>query len=258
MHNMLIITFDSDESAHNGADALWRLHENSALTVYATTLLARAADGSVDTLQQTDQGPLGTAIGTVAGSIIGSFGGPIGTMTGAAIGAARGAMLDHWDSEVRRDMVQQVSEELEPGQFLLLADAAEPDEELVDERLAESGCTIVRRSKIQIVATHVEHELALHQSKLKQLRLKAGQAAGGARESLSEEIHAAQEQLKVAWNRASERIREEAAARRTVIEKQIADAPDEMRKTLETAKECAQTDADRRIAGLNKEFGQHE
>ncbi|MEO2016448.1 MAG: DUF1269 domain-containing protein [Fuerstiella sp.] len=258
MHNMLIITFDGHESAHNGADALWRLHEHSAVTVYATTILARAADGSIDTLQQVDQGPLGTAIGTVVGSIIGSFGGPVGTMTGAAIGAARGAMLDHWDSEVRHDVVKQVSEELKPGEFLLLADVAEPDEQLIDERLMESGCTIVRRSNIQMVAMHIEHELEGHQTKLKQLRLKAEQAAGDVRESLSEKLQLAQGQLKVAWNRASERLRAEAAARKAVIEKQIADAPAEMRKTLETAKECAQTDADRRIAGLKEEFGQNE
>ncbi len=253
MHNMLIITFETENTAYNGARMLWRLHENSGLTVYATTILARAADGSIDTLQQVDRGPLGTVIGTVAGSIIGSIGGPLGTATGAVIGAARGTMLDYWDSGIRRDVLNQVSTELKPGTFLVLADVTESENQLVDEQIAEFGGTILRRSKIHAVADYVEHELAERKTKLQQLQLKAEKVAAELRESVMNELKSARADFNVARKTAYKNLKAEAAARRDVIEKQIKNAPDEMKKMLEAANAIAQAEADRRIAELEKQ-----
>ena len=96
MHNVLMITCDGDEQAYLTADELRKLDDISAISLYSVTILARAKDGSIDTLLSANQGPLGTATGMMVGSILGLFGGATGVLTGAALGAARGVAVYHW------------------------------------------------------------------------------------------------------------------------------------------------------------------
>ena len=73
---MIVVVFDNEKKAYEGSKALKDLHAEGSITLYASAVIAKDADGKVTVKQAADQGPLGTAVGLVTGSLIGLLGGP--------------------------------------------------------------------------------------------------------------------------------------------------------------------------------------
>ena len=117
MHNMLVITFDSEAQALEGANVLWKLHEDLSTVIFSLMILHRTPDGAVKVLRNNDKDDLGIATGALAGGLMGLLGGPIGVLAGAAVGAVSGSVIDHWDADLRKDFLGQVESRLSPGKF---------------------------------------------------------------------------------------------------------------------------------------------
>ena len=254
MHNVLMITCESEEQAYLTSEELRKLDDISAISVYSATILARAEDGSIDTLLSANQGPLGTATGMMVGSILGLFGGATGVLTGAALGAARGVAFDHWATKVRDALLTEVGEQLQPGQFIVVADTSEPSELPVNELVTQIGGSIVRRPHSQVIGHHVEQTLDDNQERVKHLESQLEQARDKTRESLSESLHAARSELNSAWQHTREQLSAEAAARYKVLEQRIARAPDDLKQAYVRALETTRDEADRRLASLQQRF----
>ena len=68
MHDtMLAVVFDDESSAYSGLSALKESHAAGNVTVYASAVIAKDAEGNIGIKQAQDEGPIGTAVGALVG-----------------------------------------------------------------------------------------------------------------------------------------------------------------------------------------------
>ena len=103
MNKLLVAVFDNETAADAGLMALRALHDAGDITLYATGVLARDAQGVVSVKKSMDAGPSGTITGLAVGGLIGMLGGPVGMAIGAVTGSVAGAVRDFWVAGVGLD-----------------------------------------------------------------------------------------------------------------------------------------------------------
>jgi len=91
---MIVVVFDNEKQAYAGFKALKDLHAEGTITLYASAVIAKDADGKVIVKEAAERGPLGTGVGLVAGSLLGLLGGPVGAAFGAYTGSLGGVLYD--------------------------------------------------------------------------------------------------------------------------------------------------------------------
>jgi len=85
---MIVAVFDSERKAYAGLKALNDMETEGSITLYASAVIAKDADGELTVKQTADEGPLGTGVGLFTGSLLGLLGGPAGVAVGALAGKA--------------------------------------------------------------------------------------------------------------------------------------------------------------------------
>ena len=101
MERMLVVIFDNEKNAYEGAAALRELERDGGIAVYAGAVVVKNADGTTSVKQVNDLDPIGTLVGTSVGGLIGLLGGPMGMAIGAATGLTLGAFADIADLRAR-------------------------------------------------------------------------------------------------------------------------------------------------------------
>ena len=145
MKRMLVVIFDSEDKAYEGARALETLSEESMIAVYDDVVVKKDGDGTTTTVVKThDTDPQGTMGGTAVGSLIGLLGGPIGLAVGATTGFVLGAAADVARARLGRHFVREVADALGPGHTALVAEIDEEDTDPVDGRMRALGGSIFR------------------------------------------------------------------------------------------------------------------
>src|SRR5271169_763395 len=91
---MLVVVFDTESKAYEGKGALLTLENEGSISVYASAVITKNADGTATVRTSEDAVPLGTLVGTPLGSLIGLLGGPTGLVIGTAVGLLAGATAD--------------------------------------------------------------------------------------------------------------------------------------------------------------------
>src|SRR5208283_4950071 len=104
------------------------------------------ANGTATVKQSNDQGPLGTLVGTSLGSLIGLLGGPVGLAIGASVGLVGGGLLDLDNARIGSDFIDDVSKQLAPGMFAVVAEIQEEWTTPVDLRMEAIGGKVFRRA----------------------------------------------------------------------------------------------------------------
>jgi uncharacterized membrane protein len=89
-NKILVSVFDSERTAFEGLTALKDLHREGDISLYASTMIAKDASGTVSVRQAADNGPIGTLAGRVTGGLVGLLGGPVGVAVGASSAASAG------------------------------------------------------------------------------------------------------------------------------------------------------------------------
>ena len=125
MNKLLVAVFNNETAADAGLNALRTLHAAGDITLYATGVLTRDAQGVVSVRKSMDAGPIGTATGLAVGSLIGLLGGPLGVVVGAATGSVVGAVRDYWAAGVGLDFIEEATQHLQPGKTALVAEVEE-------------------------------------------------------------------------------------------------------------------------------------
>ena len=120
MNKILISVFDTEEAAYEGVRVLKNLHGDGDITMYASAVIAKDAQGQVGVRQAADRGPVGTLVGIVTGSLVGLLGGPVGVAVGAYVGGTGGVLYDLFSAGFGVDVVDDVSEALTPGMCSIL------------------------------------------------------------------------------------------------------------------------------------------
>jgi len=205
MERMMVVVFDSEKKAYEGAAALRQLEREGSITAYAGAVVAKNADGTASVKQLDDSGPVGSLVGTSVGSLIGLLGGPAGVAIGAASGLAVGAVLDLENARVGTDFVEDVSRSLKPTKVALIAEIEEDWTTPVDTRMEALGGTVLRRALSDVEEDIRQKDVTAMKADLAQLKAEASKARADRRAKLQSRIDQLKEKIEAQQHDAKER-----------------------------------------------------
>jgi uncharacterized membrane protein len=201
MNKILISVFDTEEAAFEGVTALKELHREGDITLYASAVVAKDAQGQVAVRQAADRGPIGTLVGIVTGSLVGLLGGPVGMAVGAYVGGTGGVLYDLFSAGFGVDVVDDVSEALTPGKAAVVADIDEYWVTPVETRLGAMGAMTFRRLPGEVLDEQLAREADASKAELEQLNAELHEESGEAKAKVQAAIQAQQRKLEALMTR---------------------------------------------------------
>ena len=257
MDKMIVAVFDNEENGYEGVRALEDLHENNTITLYSKAVIKKNEDGRITHIEESERGPLGTAVGLLTGTMIGVLGGPVGVAVGAYVGLIGGGLFDLAKIGVSDDFIAEVGEYLLPGKVAVIAEVDEEWVTPVDSRMEAAGAIVFRRVRGDIVDTQIERDAAAFQAEIAELNdeIKSANAEAKAKlqvklDTAKAKLHATQEKAKAAL----EETKREMDAKVDSLKEQIKSANAEAKARLEKRIEDIKADYNRRIEKLKKSW----
>ncbi|HLI76498.1 MAG TPA: DUF1269 domain-containing protein [Acidobacteriaceae bacterium] len=189
MDRMLVVVFDNESKAYEGAAALTQLDAEGSIALYAYAVVRKNADGSATIKQGDDAGPLGTLAGTSVGSLIGVLFGPVGLAVGAATGLIGGMTADLANAGVGDDFIDDVSQRLLPSTTAVIAEIQEDWTTPVDTRMESLGGQVFRRALSDVKHSVHEENVAAMKADIAQMKAEHAQAHADRKGKLEEKIN---------------------------------------------------------------------
>ncbi len=251
---MLVVVFDDEPKAYEGAQALRDLHIEGSVSVYSAAVIARDDDGRISIKDGGDGGPIGTAIGMMTGALVGVFGGPAGVVMGTAAGSLVGATADLFNAGFGLDFVDEVGATLEPGKVAVIAEIEESWVTPLDTRMAELGGTVIRRYRMDVEDEQLDRDLAAAQAEYDELKQELSEAHEENKAKLNAKLEAAKAKISEISSRAEVRKEEamdELDSKIESIDAQIDKASDATKTRLEETKAKLAKQREARIAKLS-------
>jgi uncharacterized membrane protein len=205
MDRMLVVVFDSETKAYEGKKALLRLENEGSIVVYAHAVIAKNADGTATVRQSDDPGPLGTLIGTSLGSLIGLLGGPTGLAIGTVAGLVAGSTADLHNARISDEFVDDVTKELLPNRFALVAEIQEDWTTPVDTRMEAIGGIVFRRALSDVTHTVNNEDVAAMKADIAQMKAEHAKAHADRKAKLQERINQLDSKIQAQLEKAKER-----------------------------------------------------
>ncbi|HMD77774.1 MAG TPA: DUF1269 domain-containing protein [Terracidiphilus sp.] len=205
MDRMLVVVFDTEVKTYEGRNALLHLENEGSIAVFAYAVVAKNADGTTTVKQGDDSGPFGTLVGTSLGSLIGLLGGPTGLAIGATVGLLAGSAADLNNARIGGDFIDDVTRELLPGKFAVLAEVQEEWTTPVDVRMEAIDGKVFRRSLSDVKHTVDEEETAAMKADLAQMKAEFAKAHADRKAKLQEKINQLDAKIEARLENARER-----------------------------------------------------
>jgi uncharacterized membrane protein len=231
MDRMLVVVFSELSKALEGRDALKSLDRDDGITDYASAVITKNADGTITVNEEDDPGVLRALLGTSLGSLIGLLGGPIGVGIGAAAGSLAAITADLDNARVGADFVDEISKQLTPGKFALVAEIDEEWTPWVNLRMEELGGVVYRRALSEAKHAVNEEEIAAMKADLTQMKAEHAQANADHKVKLLEKINQLDTKIQQQLQKAKERheiAEAKAQAKATVLEAKAAHTREEL------------------------------
>jgi uncharacterized membrane protein len=135
MPNLVVITFEDPEQAHQVLEVLRNEEHHHQISLDDTAIVVKGEDGSVEVDNEVDRGiKIGALGGGLLGLLIGFlFGGPIASLVLGAIAGALGGDLANLGIDQR--FINDVTRDLAPGSSALFLMARDADPEAMAETL---------------------------------------------------------------------------------------------------------------------------
>ena len=235
MDKILVVVFDNENQAYEGAGALQDLHDEGSINLYAKAVIVRD-DGNVQVKQSSGLHPVGPAVGLLAGCLIGLFGGPIGLTIGVGTGTIGGLLYDLAELGLSQDFLEEVGQSLKPGKAAVIAEVWEEWILPVDTRMEALGGVVFRRARRDNLDQHVEWDITTLKAEIDELESEYDRADGEARTKLQEKIDTARAQLQTTVNRIQARreaSQAETKAKIDSLQEQAAKAHGERKAKME-------------------------
>jgi uncharacterized membrane protein len=252
---MIVAVFDSEKQAYAGFKALRDLHAEGTITLYASAVIAKDADGKVIVKEAAERGPLGTGVGLVAGSLLGLLGGPMGAAWGAYTGSLGGVLYDLAKAGVGEDFLAEVEQQLQPGKVAVVAEVWEEWVMPVDTRMEAAGGVVFRRAREEVLDHQLERDAASLKSEVAALKAERAQAGTEAKAKLQAKIAAVKAKLRATRDRAkaaSEATKREAEAKAKSLNEQLAKARGDAKAKLRARIAEVQSEHKRRAVKLRQ------
>ena len=222
MDRVLVVVFDNETKASQGKTALRELESEGSISLYASAVILKHADGSVTVKDEAPVPPLGSLFGTPTGALIGLLGGPTGAILGASAGLLFGGLADLDNARVGQEFVNDVSDALTPNKVALVAEVDEEWTTPVDARMESLGGTLFRQSLWE-VERHVDDEdTAAMKADLVALKAELAKESAERRMKLQARIDTLQAKIQARWQELRERREAQkrlASAKREVLKK---------------------------------------
>jgi uncharacterized membrane protein len=252
---MIVVVFDDERKAYEGFKALNDMDAEGSITLYASAVIAKDANGKLTVKQTADEGPLGTGVGLFTGSMIGLLGGPAGVAVGALTGMAGGAIFDLARVGVGGDFLDEVGQQLKPGKVAVVAEIWEEWVMPLDTRMAAVGGIVLRQTRDDFVDAQVERDIASLKAEVADLKAEHARADKEARAKLQAKIDTAWAKLKAAHDRAgeaAEATKREMDAKIGALRGRVAKAKGDAKTKLEARIAEVQADHKRRADKLHQ------
>jgi uncharacterized membrane protein len=175
---MLVVIFENETKAYEGASALRQLEREGSITVYAGAVVAKDATGATSVKQVDELDPVGTLVGTSVGGLLGLLAGPVGLAVGAASGLTLGALSDLSAARVGDDFVEEAARSLTPNKVAVIAEIDEEWTAPVDTRMEALGGLVIRRALSDVREQMRKERIAALQADLAQLKEEIATATG--------------------------------------------------------------------------------
>jgi uncharacterized membrane protein len=201
---MLVIVFDNESKAYEGTSALRQLNSDGDLTVFASAVVKKNADGTAN-VKPDDWGPLGALVGTAWGTLLGLLGGPVGLAVGTSVGLVAGVTADLSDLRVGEDFISDVTKELRPGRVAVVAEVDEDWTTPVDTRMEALGGIVFRRTLSEVKDTIDAEHTAAMKADIAQLKAEEAQARADRKAKLHEKINQLESKIQARLEKAKER-----------------------------------------------------
>jgi uncharacterized membrane protein len=181
------------------------LETEGSISVYASAVVGKNADGTATVRQSDDPGPLGAAVGTPLGSLIGLLGGPTGLVIGTAAGLIAGATADLHNARIGDDFIDDVQKDLLPNKFAVVAEIQEDWTTPVDVRMEAIGGTVFRRALSDVKHTIHDEDVAAMKADIAQIKAERAKAHADRKAKLQEKINQLDSKIQTHLEKAKER-----------------------------------------------------
>jgi uncharacterized membrane protein len=227
MDRMVVVVFDKENKAYEGKKALLSLDAEGSISVYASVVVTKHADGTVSVKQADDPGPIGTLVGTSLGSLIGLLGGPAGLAIGASLGLVGGGIFDLNNVRIGEDFLDDVTKTLTPNKFAVVAEIDEDWTTPLDTRMEAIGGSVFRRALSDVTDAADQREIAAMKADLAQLKAERAKAQADRKAKLLDKINQLDSKIQARLQKAKERrlaAERQAQAKAKILEEKAAAA----------------------------------
>lgn len=236
MNKMLVVIFDTELAADTGLHALRKLHTEGDITLYATAVVACAADGKLTVKQATGPGSSDVGVGMAVGGLIGLLAGPGGLLVGAMAGTLVGAVRDYWMAGVGLDFIEETEKSLKPGKVALVAEIEEEWVVPLDVALEATGGVVYRRTRSDLAEAQLDHDITAFKSEIRSLESETAHAGNSAKSRLEAKLAAAKTRLDGAITRAKQRVaalEQEADSKAQAVKAQLSEVQGDVKGKIE-------------------------
>ena len=205
MQRMLVLVFEDESKAHEGAKALRQLDLDNHITVYRHAIVVKNPDCTVTVREIDDRGPFGLLAGTALGALLGALGGLVGIGIVGTVGLVAGGAVDLHNAWVAEDFVDDVARALLPNRAAVVAEIEEDATGPVDTQMEAIGGTVFRRALSEVKHTIDDEHIAAIKADLAQMKAEHAQAHAERKTKLQEKINQLESRLQAQLQKAKER-----------------------------------------------------
>lgn len=187
MNRMIVVVFSEASQAFEGRDALKSLDHEDSIALHAYAIITRKADGTIVDEEDHHAG-FGLPPGTSLRSLIDRF----DKTTKVAISTAAdvlapGAKQD--EARVVADFANEVSQQLTPGKFALVAEVDEEWTPWINLRMTELGGVVYRCPLSDVKDMAESAEITAMKADLAEMKAKYARARADRKAKLLEKIN---------------------------------------------------------------------
>lgn len=236
MEKIIVAIFNNEEGAYQGARELEALNSEGSITLYASGIVKRQADGSITVLQEAPDGPLGTVVGLATGAMVGLLGGPVGVAVGGFVGAGGGMFYDLAKLGLGEDFLYDVGQKLQPGKTAVIAEVFEEWITPVDARMESAGGVVYRRARGEVVDTQFDRDVAAFNAEIEQMEAEMKDAADDTKAKIQVKLDETKAKLQATKERArasADEAKQEMDAKVLSLQDQISKSSAETKAKVE-------------------------
>jgi uncharacterized membrane protein len=236
MEKMLVVVFDNEAKAYEGARSLNQLDSEGSITVHAEGVIKKNGDGTISVLRTDGDFPVRTIGGTAIGALIGALGGPVGFGIGALAGSFAGMLGDVYAAGVNTDFGADAGAALTPGKCAVVADISEEWVTPVDSAMEAAGGVVFRSLRSAVEDDLRARDVAELRQEIEQLKAEHTRAQADRKAKLQATVDKLSAKLQTKLEQAKQRsaqIRSETEAKVQALQKRAAKAQGDAKKSFD-------------------------